>query len=68
MHGQSIPVYAGYGLRVRPLNLSGFEYICKDHHGVTPNVITRGKAAGGASGKLSVADTACLSVACLSVE
>eukprot|EP00965_Chrysotila_dentata_P152466 5038911-Pleurochrysis_carterae.AAC.1 len=59
-HGKSIFLDAGYGLRVRPLNSSEFEYICKEYHGVTPDVITSGKAAGGPSGKLSVAERAWL--------
>eukprot|EP00965_Chrysotila_dentata_P159911 5281930-Pleurochrysis_carterae.AAC.1 len=60
-HNKSIPLNAGYGLHVRPLNSAEFEYFCKEyHHGVTPNITTRGKAAGGPSAKLSVADTAWL--------
>eukprot|EP00965_Chrysotila_dentata_P105495 3484214-Pleurochrysis_carterae.AAC.1 len=55
---KSIPLGAGYGLHVRPFNSAEFEYICKEHHGVTADVITRGKAAGRTSAKLSVADTA----------
>eukprot|EP00965_Chrysotila_dentata_P167196 5520672-Pleurochrysis_carterae.AAC.1 len=46
--------------RGRPLNSSEFEFTCKEHYGVTLDVITRGKAAGGQSGKLSVAETAWL--------
>eukprot|EP00965_Chrysotila_dentata_P143379 4737487-Pleurochrysis_carterae.AAC.2 len=34
MHSKSIHLDAGYGLRVRPLTLSEFEYICKEHHAV----------------------------------
>eukprot|EP00965_Chrysotila_dentata_P118214 3907148-Pleurochrysis_carterae.AAC.1 len=55
-----IPLDHGYGLPVRPLNSEEFEYVCKEHHGVTPDVITRGKAAGGPVSRLSVADTAWL--------
>eukprot|EP00965_Chrysotila_dentata_P229217 6197056-Pleurochrysis_carterae.AAC.1 len=55
---KSIPLEAGYGLHVRSLNAAEFEYICKEHHGVTPDVITCGTAAGGTSAKLSVADKA----------
>eukprot|EP00965_Chrysotila_dentata_P094916 3139190-Pleurochrysis_carterae.AAC.2 len=59
MHGKSIPLDAGYSLNVRPLNSSEVKYICKEHRCVTPDIITRSKAAGGpSSGKLSVADTA----------
>eukprot|EP00965_Chrysotila_dentata_P180423 5955860-Pleurochrysis_carterae.AAC.1 len=61
-HGKFIPLNVGYGLlHVRPLNPAELEDICKKHHGVTPDVITRGKAATGPSpGTLSVADTAWL--------
>eukprot|EP00965_Chrysotila_dentata_P095758 3165135-Pleurochrysis_carterae.AAC.1 len=52
-HGESIPLDAGYGLHVRPLNSTEFEYICNEHHGDTPDVITRGKIAGGPSRKLT---------------
>eukprot|EP00965_Chrysotila_dentata_P090137 2975205-Pleurochrysis_carterae.AAC.1 len=60
-NGKKIPLDHGYGLCVRPLNSEEFEYICKEHHGVTPDVITRGKATdGGPTSRLSVADTAWL--------
>eukprot|EP00965_Chrysotila_dentata_P027236 904871-Pleurochrysis_carterae.AAC.1 len=59
-HKKPIPFDAGYALHVRPLNSAEFEYICKEHHGVTFDIITRGKAAGGPSAKLSLADTAWL--------
>eukprot|EP00965_Chrysotila_dentata_P175032 5777926-Pleurochrysis_carterae.AAC.1 len=59
-HNKSIPLDAGYGLHVRPLDSAEFKYICTEHHGVTPDVITRGKAAGGPSAELSMASTAWL--------
>eukprot|EP00965_Chrysotila_dentata_P039461 1312013-Pleurochrysis_carterae.AAC.1 len=46
-NGKKVPLDHGYGLRVWPLNSEEFEYVGKEHHGVTPDVITRGKAAGG---------------------
>eukprot|EP00965_Chrysotila_dentata_P005269 172995-Pleurochrysis_carterae.AAC.1 len=59
-HNKSIPLDSGYGLHVWPLNSTEFEYICNEQHGVTPDVITRGKTAGGLSSKPTVADTAWL--------
>eukprot|EP00965_Chrysotila_dentata_P172414 5689543-Pleurochrysis_carterae.AAC.1 len=58
--GKSIALDAGYGLHVRPLNSMDFKYICNEHHGVTPDVITRGKTPGRPSSKLTVVDTAWL--------